>query len=53
MRLIALLYWHVRRRYLQAVHRRIPLRHPESWITVSEIAECDRQIRRLNARLNY
>lgn len=52
MRLAALMFWIARRAYLRAVVKRIPPRHPESWITVSEIGECDARIARLHRRLS-
>ncbi len=48
VKLLALLFWYLRRWYLGLVVVRIPPRHPESWRTVSEIGACDRAIARLH-----
>ena len=48
MKPLALLFWHARRWYLRLVLDRIPLMHPESWATVSDIAACDRAIARIH-----
>lgn len=52
MKLAALVFWHVRRWYLELLVVRIPPRHPDSWMTISEIAECDRAIARLHREMS-